>query len=111
MFIFDFLLMQQEGWWSYEFCYQKKLRQIHVEDEKVALQVPLMGPLISRAIILQLLFHFDTFLFQLLYYLSRMSCSCMVWKGQKLGVHENFNFFNSLKIPNINLFNLLKIPN
>ncbi|KAK9947462.1 hypothetical protein M0R45_003086 [Rubus argutus] len=27
---------RNEGWWSYEFCYQKTLRQIHVEDEKVA---------------------------------------------------------------------------
>ncbi|KAK1378268.1 MRH domain-containing protein [Heracleum sosnowskyi] len=25
----------QEGWWSYEFCYKKKLRQIHLEDDKV----------------------------------------------------------------------------
>ncbi|RAL50135.1 hypothetical protein DM860_007809 [Cuscuta australis] len=31
----DACLLRQEGWWSYEFCYQKKLRQIHVEDEKV----------------------------------------------------------------------------
>ncbi|KAE8690964.1 Protein OS-9-like protein [Hibiscus syriacus] len=28
-------LLEQEGWWSYEFCYQKQLRQLHVEDEKV----------------------------------------------------------------------------
>jgi hypothetical protein len=27
-------LMQQEGWWSYELCYQNKIRQFHVEDEK-----------------------------------------------------------------------------
>ncbi|CAL0320170.1 unnamed protein product [Lupinus luteus] len=27
--------IRQEGWWSYEFCYQKKVRQIHLEDEKV----------------------------------------------------------------------------
>ncbi|XP_071737192.1 protein OS-9 homolog [Rutidosis leptorrhynchoides] len=26
--------LQQEGWWLYEFCYHKKLRQIHVEDDK-----------------------------------------------------------------------------
>lgn len=31
----DRCFIRQEGWWSYEFCYQKKLRQIHVEDEKV----------------------------------------------------------------------------
>ncbi|KAL9339623.1 hypothetical protein Peur_068638 [Populus x canadensis] len=24
----------QEGWWSYELCYQNKIRQFHVEDEK-----------------------------------------------------------------------------
>ncbi|OVA04217.1 Glucosidase II beta subunit-like [Macleaya cordata] len=26
---------RQEGWWSYEFCYHKKLRQLHLEDDKV----------------------------------------------------------------------------
>ncbi|KAF8407182.1 hypothetical protein HHK36_006308 [Tetracentron sinense] len=26
---------RQEGWWSYEFCYHDKLRQVHIEDEKV----------------------------------------------------------------------------
>ncbi|XVF47992.1 hypothetical protein PTKIN_Ptkin03bG0154800 [Pterospermum kingtungense] len=31
----DRCFIRQEGWWSYEFCYQKKLRQLHVEDEKV----------------------------------------------------------------------------
>ncbi|KAL4564054.1 hypothetical protein LXL04_028104 [Taraxacum kok-saghyz] len=31
----DRCFLRQEGWWSYEFCYQKKLRQIHVEDEQV----------------------------------------------------------------------------
>ncbi|XP_027069314.1 protein OS-9 homolog [Coffea eugenioides] len=31
----DRCFLRQEGWWSYEFCYQKKLRQIHLEDEKV----------------------------------------------------------------------------
>ncbi|KAL4654224.1 hypothetical protein ACB092_01G362400 [Castanea dentata] len=30
----DRCLSRQEGWWSYEFCYQKKLRQVHLEDEK-----------------------------------------------------------------------------
>ncbi|KAG7984557.1 hypothetical protein I3843_04G166500 [Carya illinoinensis] len=25
----------QEGWWSYEFCHQKKLHQVHSEDDKV----------------------------------------------------------------------------
>lgn len=28
-------LLRQEGWWSYEFCYKKQLRQLHVEDDKV----------------------------------------------------------------------------
>lgn len=32
---FFFFFLQQEGWWSYEFCYNKRLRQIHVEDDKV----------------------------------------------------------------------------
>nr|AFK33913.1 unknown [Lotus japonicus] len=27
--------LRQEGWWSYEFCYQKRLRQLHLEDDKV----------------------------------------------------------------------------
>ncbi|CAH1449141.1 unnamed protein product [Lactuca virosa] len=31
----DRCFLRQEGWWSYEFCYQKKLRQIHVEEERV----------------------------------------------------------------------------
>ncbi|KAA8522943.1 hypothetical protein F0562_009366 [Nyssa sinensis] len=31
----DQCIIRQEGWWSYEFCYQKKLRQVHLEDEKV----------------------------------------------------------------------------
>jgi protein OS-9 len=26
-------LFRQEGWWSYEFCHQKYVRQLHVEDE------------------------------------------------------------------------------
>ncbi|KAJ6363306.1 hypothetical protein OIU78_003476 [Salix suchowensis] len=26
--------VRQEGWWSYELCYQQKLRQFHMEDEK-----------------------------------------------------------------------------
>lgn len=29
------VFVQQEGWWAYEFCYQKKVRQIHLEDDKV----------------------------------------------------------------------------
>lgn len=32
----DRCFIRQEGWWSYEFCYHKKMRQIHLEDEKVA---------------------------------------------------------------------------
>ncbi|KAF2317115.1 hypothetical protein GH714_011904 [Hevea brasiliensis] len=31
----DQCFIRQEGWWSYEFCYQKKLRQVHLEDDKV----------------------------------------------------------------------------
>ncbi|KAL6274955.1 hypothetical protein ACE6H2_025647 [Prunus campanulata] len=31
----DQCFIKQDGWWSYEFCYQKRLRQIHLEDEKV----------------------------------------------------------------------------
>ncbi|TYG38769.1 hypothetical protein ES288_D13G250900v1 [Gossypium darwinii] len=27
--------IRQEGWWSYEFCYQKQLRQLHLEEDKV----------------------------------------------------------------------------
>ncbi|XP_023516524.1 protein OS-9 homolog [Cucurbita pepo subsp. pepo] len=27
--------VRQEGWWTYEFCYQKTLRQFHLEDDKV----------------------------------------------------------------------------
>ncbi|XP_043718805.1 protein OS-9 homolog isoform X2 [Telopea speciosissima] len=35
-------LVRHEGWWSYEFCYQKKLRQFHLEDEK-AVQEFILG--------------------------------------------------------------------
>ncbi|MFS7966446.1 putative mannose-6-phosphate receptor binding domain superfamily, protein OS9 [Helianthus anomalus] len=31
----DRCLIRQEGWWSYEFCYHKKLRQVHVEDDRI----------------------------------------------------------------------------
>lgn len=31
----DKCLLRQEGWWKYEFCYHKKIRQFHLEDEKV----------------------------------------------------------------------------
>ncbi|XP_024030616.1 protein OS-9 homolog [Morus notabilis] len=31
----DRCFVRQEGWWSYEFCYQKRVRQVHLEDEKV----------------------------------------------------------------------------
>ncbi|KAL8040720.1 hypothetical protein ABFX02_10G116400 [Erythranthe guttata] len=31
----DLCFIRQEGWWSYEFCYQNRLRQIHSEGEKV----------------------------------------------------------------------------
>ncbi|XP_062149611.1 protein OS-9 homolog isoform X1 [Alnus glutinosa] len=30
----DLCFIRQDGWWSYEFCYHKKLVQVHVEDEK-----------------------------------------------------------------------------
>ncbi|KAL7259687.1 hypothetical protein ACSBR1_005551 [Camellia fascicularis] len=31
----DQCFIRQEGWWTYEFCYMKKLRQLHLEDDKV----------------------------------------------------------------------------
>ncbi|KAL2464435.1 Protein OS-9-like protein [Forsythia ovata] len=31
----DQCFIRQEGWWSYEFCYQKWLRQIHLEEGKM----------------------------------------------------------------------------
>ncbi|GAB2210642.1 hypothetical protein Droror1_Dr00015917 [Drosera rotundifolia] len=31
----DVCFTRQEGWWTYEFCYHKKLRQLHIEEEKV----------------------------------------------------------------------------
>ncbi|KAI3906087.1 hypothetical protein MKW92_029882 [Papaver armeniacum] len=34
--------IRQEGWWTYEFCYHKKLRQIHLEGDK-ALQEFVLG--------------------------------------------------------------------
>ncbi|KDP30206.1 hypothetical protein JCGZ_16988 [Jatropha curcas] len=32
----DQCIASQEGWWTYEFCYQRKLRQVHFEDRMVA---------------------------------------------------------------------------
>ncbi|XAR66833.1 hypothetical protein NMG60_11013182 [Bertholletia excelsa] len=34
--------LRQEGWWSYEFCHQKHLRQFHLEEEK-AVQEFILG--------------------------------------------------------------------
>ncbi|GAB2300272.1 Protein OS-9 [Dionaea muscipula] len=31
----DRCFARQEGWWTYEFCYHRKLRQFHLEDENV----------------------------------------------------------------------------
>uniref|UniRef100_A0A1D1XVU6 Protein OS-9 homolog n=2 Tax=Anthurium amnicola TaxID=1678845 RepID=A0A1D1XVU6_9ARAE len=31
----DRCLYRLEGWWSYELCYQRQLRQFHLEDDKV----------------------------------------------------------------------------
>ncbi|KAI3805413.1 hypothetical protein L1987_27774 [Smallanthus sonchifolius] len=33
----------QEGWWFYEFCYNKRLRQIHLEDDKEVVQEFVFG--------------------------------------------------------------------
>lgn len=30
----DKCLYRHEGWWSYEFCHQKHVRQLHLEDDK-----------------------------------------------------------------------------
>ncbi|KAL2929810.1 Protein OS-9-like protein [Bienertia sinuspersici] len=29
-------LLRQEGWWTYEFCFKKKLRQLHFVEDKIA---------------------------------------------------------------------------
>jgi protein OS-9 len=34
------ILMQHEGWWSYESCYHGRIRQVHVEGEKVRDSAP-----------------------------------------------------------------------
>ncbi|KAH9322309.1 hypothetical protein KI387_016948, partial [Taxus chinensis] len=34
----DQCFLRHEGWWSYEFCYKGKVRQIHIEDKKLAQQ-------------------------------------------------------------------------
>lgn len=31
----DQCFYRHEGWWSYEFCYHGKIRQVHVDDDKV----------------------------------------------------------------------------
>lgn len=33
-----YYFVQQEGWWTYEFCFKKALRQVHLEDGKVILK-------------------------------------------------------------------------
>jgi len=37
LYLVDSVVMQHEGWWSYEFCYQAKVRQFHQEEKKVAI--------------------------------------------------------------------------
>ncbi|KAF6158050.1 hypothetical protein GIB67_014844, partial [Kingdonia uniflora] len=31
----ELCFLRLEGWWTYEFCYHKKLRQLHMKDDKV----------------------------------------------------------------------------
>ncbi|KAI4344214.1 hypothetical protein L6164_011465 [Bauhinia variegata] len=35
--------VRQEGWWSYEFCYQQKLKQLHLEDDNKVVQEFILG--------------------------------------------------------------------
>ncbi|CAM8942582.1 unnamed protein product [Rhodiola kirilowii] len=39
----DICLLRQEGWWTYEFCFKKALRQLHLEDEKEVVQEYVLG--------------------------------------------------------------------
>ncbi|KAK1276906.1 hypothetical protein QJS04_geneDACA003744 [Acorus gramineus] len=39
----DRCFYRQEGWWSYEFCYQDKLRQFHLDEDNKAVQEFLLG--------------------------------------------------------------------
>ncbi|KAK1323052.1 hypothetical protein QJS10_CPA02g01172 [Acorus calamus] len=39
----DRCFYRQEGWWSYEFCYQDKLRQFHLDEDNKVVQEFLLG--------------------------------------------------------------------
>ncbi|XP_023634544.1 protein OS-9 homolog [Capsella rubella] len=36
-------IVRQEGWWSYEFCHEKYVRQVHTDDENKIVQEFLLG--------------------------------------------------------------------
>ncbi|XP_010533104.1 PREDICTED: protein OS-9 homolog [Tarenaya hassleriana] len=36
-------LLRQEGWWSYEFCHQRWVRQLHIEDDNKISQEFILG--------------------------------------------------------------------
>ncbi|KAK4257464.1 hypothetical protein QN277_007048 [Acacia crassicarpa] len=39
----DRCFLRQEGWWTYEFCYQKRLRQLHLENNDKVVQEFVLG--------------------------------------------------------------------
>ncbi|XP_076929519.1 protein OS-9 homolog [Bidens hawaiensis] len=45
----DQCLLRQEGWWSYEFCYNRRLRQIHVEEDNKVVQEFILGEFDAEA--------------------------------------------------------------
>ncbi|XP_076900760.1 protein OS-9 homolog [Bidens hawaiensis] len=45
----DQCLLRQEGWWSYEFCYSRRLRQIHVEEDNKVVQEFILGEFDAEA--------------------------------------------------------------
>ncbi|XP_010541931.1 PREDICTED: protein OS-9 homolog [Tarenaya hassleriana] len=39
----DKCLLRQEGWWSYEFCHLRSVRQLHIEDDNKVVQEFILG--------------------------------------------------------------------
>ena len=70
---FLFFGVQQEGWWSYEFCHLGSVRQLHVEDvNKVYMLFHLLAFLVVSWLSLSLWFLWITFC---------VSCDCRLCKS------------------------------
>lgn len=45
----ELCFVRHEGWWTYELCYQKRLRQIHMENKKLIVQEFILGQYDAQA--------------------------------------------------------------